>query len=377
MPLFSLLLPYRNRDMLRLKRCLESLSAQDFNDFELVLVDYGTEKKLAAEVAALCANYNFVRLIYNDFEGHLWNRSHALNTALNATEAVYIITLDVDMIYCPHFLTAVKARAQPNLLLFYGCYYLPQNFQAYSTLHTQTPKDLPESDAAALGIFVAPRAAMQEVGGFDEYFRVWGVEDLDMRTRLVAYGLKNERLQTKDAPVFHQWHAASDVRSNMPADWKQKMLDYYHAKTFPKDLKNPKANWGRLLATNGRPALCLKNEAPNYTFEFPLEYALLGWVKRFMLLNSGDFLILKQSTQLFETKQSRLGPYMAAANRILAKIKISYRLTDLETNRRGQALTFYELRDALFYFLYYFENEIADYYWEQGEEFLHLVVVKN
>ncbi|TAF34060.1 MAG: glycosyltransferase [Cytophagales bacterium] len=374
MPFFSLLLPYRNRDLLRLERCLASLRAQSFEDFELVLVDYGSEKNLAVQVAELCRAYPFVSLIYNDSEGRFWNRSHALNTGLRAAKADFIVTLDVDMIYAPHFLRVLQQHVKPRTLLFYGCYYLPENFTAYAQLHEQDWAHLRQSDAAALGIFTVPRSDIHAIGGFDEYFRVWGVEDLDMRTRLVAAGLQNERLPLEKAPVFHQWHPASDVRDNMPTDWKQKMLDYYHAKTFPKDINNPYPQWGEIY--QARPALSFKDAKPNYQPQFPLEASLMEWTKRWSDLKTGEYLFLKQEIALFETKNSKLGPYMAKANKLLAKAKISYRLTDLETNRRGQALSFYEVRDAMFYFAHYYQEQILDYYWEQKDNFLCFLAVK-
>ena len=64
MPILSIIIGVRNRNSLRIKRCLDSLLNQQERDFEVVLVDYGSDELFKSDLANIVNQYNFVNLLY-------------------------------------------------------------------------------------------------------------------------------------------------------------------------------------------------------------------------------------------------------------------------------------------------------------------------
>jgi len=59
-----LIYPYRNRNIERVKRSLESLENQTVSDFSVVFVDYGSELEISSAIETLLENYDFVNYQY-------------------------------------------------------------------------------------------------------------------------------------------------------------------------------------------------------------------------------------------------------------------------------------------------------------------------
>ena len=87
---------YRDRDLERVKLSLDSLANQTNKEFRVIFVDYGSDLKRAAEVEEIVDSYDFAEYCYNDTRGKVWNRSHALNTAIRLAETEFVFTSDVE-----------------------------------------------------------------------------------------------------------------------------------------------------------------------------------------------------------------------------------------------------------------------------------------
>lgn len=104
-----------------------------------------------------------------------FHKTLALNAGIAdalAKGAEYLCFLDADTLVDPRFLPEVLPRLKPGHCLI-----------------------APSGSDQLVGVLVAHREDIARSGGFDESYKGWGVEDLDMRLRLrVLAGCSFERL---------------------------------------------------------------------------------------------------------------------------------------------------------------------------------------
>ena len=193
--------PYRNRELIRIKRSFDSLNRQDDKNFKVIFVDYGSKIDLAKEVKNLLSNYSFVKYIYTYSGGQPWNRSKAINIGILESESEYVLTLDVDMILDSSFNRIVKGLIDKNKLTYFQVGYLSKN-EMYSGQDFK-PESL--SNHRAKGICLYPKKSLLKVNGFDEFFHCWGSEDEDIVSRLQLIGLTVSHYDS-NILVYHQYH---------------------------------------------------------------------------------------------------------------------------------------------------------------------------
>jgi glycosyltransferase involved in cell wall biosynthesis len=103
-PLFSIILPVYNRELL-VKRAIESCLAQDYPDFELIVVDDGsTDRSVSVAEAYRDSRISVVRHPVNRGVGP------ARNTGVEAGRGEWIVCLDSDDELLPEGLSAMAAR---------------------------------------------------------------------------------------------------------------------------------------------------------------------------------------------------------------------------------------------------------------------------
>lgn len=106
-PLFSVIIPVFNRAHL-LERALQSVLAQDFQDFEIVVVDDGSGDDPQAVVAAI--GDPRIRLVRQNNQGG----GAARNRGLDLAKGHYVAFLDSDDHFLPHHLRMMKAMLDEN-----------------------------------------------------------------------------------------------------------------------------------------------------------------------------------------------------------------------------------------------------------------------
>ena len=126
MPKLSIVVTYRNRNVDRVRRFLQSLDRQTYRDFELIFVDYGSDEKYANVVAEMTNQYDWCRYIYNDTRGMLWNKSHAINSGVRQTSGEYFLSTDIDLVYTRDVLQTAMERAGRNKQIFSLAFMLPE-----------------------------------------------------------------------------------------------------------------------------------------------------------------------------------------------------------------------------------------------------------
>ncbi|WP_434037638.1 glycosyltransferase family 2 protein [Formosa sp. 4Alg 33] len=246
----SIIVGFKNRDLTRIKRFLNSLENQTFKDFELIFVDYGSDLNIAREVKQLVNLFGFAQYIYNDTRGWPWNRSHALNSGLKFAQGEYILFSDVDLIYSPKFIEQSCAVINKDGQYFMQFYLLPENYSTWDSIEIEDSFNLTAKGTKGAIHFVN-KEKLLSIGGFDEFYCFWGQEDIDLFGRLETLGLKESWLSI-DAPVFHQWHPiVSNTKSYFfPEKWYDQMVIYDAANK--NEVVRNKAGWGAIFTAQDR-----------------------------------------------------------------------------------------------------------------------------
>lgn len=215
-------LGFRNWNLPHLERCLHSLRAS--TDSDIVVCDLGSEPKVADGVRRLCTQSTVGASLIEIATATEWSRSQALNRAAALARTRWLVFTDADMLFPPSWFnqmsahvgltgtgtlhltrsrdldaTATAALNSPTRRRL-----LPGDWETWLLTHSQ-PHNNDLGQGAAM---IVPQAWFHQVGGFDEFYQVWGCEDNDLTMRAAWDGLRVEWLP--HAFVVHQWH---------PRDW--------------------------------------------------------------------------------------------------------------------------------------------------------------
>ncbi|MCW8914460.1 MAG: glycosyltransferase family 2 protein [Magnetovibrio sp.] len=231
-PAISVILPCYNSH-LHLGETLDSLRAQSFKDFEIVLVDDGSDDP---ETIKFLDNLgNDVRMIRQINMG----LPAARNTAFRNTRGTYVLPLDCDDWLEPNYLeTAYQTlkSSPPKTVVFshldvFGDVtgVLRKNYNFFEQLFlNQLPYCL-----------LMPKSAWHELGGYDESMRQ-GYEDWEFNIRLGRHGYFG--VPMKD-PLFHYRVSQTGMLKSISRNKHGKLWGSIQR-------KNPKAySIGRLVKT--------------------------------------------------------------------------------------------------------------------------------
>lgn len=202
--MITILYPYRNREIRRIQRSVDSLAQQSKQNFKVEFIDYGSDETLAEEVKALLGNYDFVSYTYLHVKDQPWNKCKALNFAIKNTDSDYCFVADVDMIFHSQFTEILEQHLNPDKATYFQVGFLSEQ---------ETKKDLAfadyeinfKSNEEATGMTLFPVSYLKNINGFDEFFHFWGGEDTDIHNRLKNAGCQVSYYQEK-LLMLHQWH---------------------------------------------------------------------------------------------------------------------------------------------------------------------------
>lgn len=212
--MITILYPYRNRELERVKRSLDSLAEQTNEDFVVQFVDYGSSPDMATKIQELVDTYWFARYHYSFSELQPWSRAKALNIGIKATTTDYVFAADVDMIFRSDFVAQLQELKNSSKAYYFKVGFLSKaetaimkKFEKYSIAFS--------SGIGAQGLSLFPLEAIKKVNGFDEFFHFWGAEDEDIHNRMRNAGFETIFHDT-EVLMLHQWHSsyrASEVKS--------------------------------------------------------------------------------------------------------------------------------------------------------------------
>jgi glycosyltransferase involved in cell wall biosynthesis len=189
-PLVSVVIPAYNAAWC-IRRAVDSVLAQSFRDFELIVVDDGSTD----DTAAILAGYGDALRVVSKPNGGL---SSARNAGIAAAQGKYVAFLDADDWWLPGKLATQVAlmESRPDLL-FCSTVSGVQTPEGQRLADWRCGRDDRRSALEcifAVNAFVAgsgsavlaKREAFQRAGSFDESLR--SLEDIDMWMRLAALG---------------------------------------------------------------------------------------------------------------------------------------------------------------------------------------------
>lgn len=202
--MLTLIFPYRNRDLERVKRSLDSLKSQTDHEFQVVFVDYGSDPEQAAKAQSLLSSYSFASYNYMPYRYQPWNKSRALNSVIRDLDGGYGFVADIDMIFHPEFIATLRSVMDPDKAVYFKVGFLSEE---------ESKKNLPfneyqvsfYSDAGATGLTLFPVEALKALRGFDEFYHFWGSEDSDVHVRLKNAG-HQVAFYEENTLLLHQWH---------------------------------------------------------------------------------------------------------------------------------------------------------------------------
>ena len=202
--MISIIFANRNRDVGRIKASLDSLVAQTDKEFEIIFVDYGSEHNLIRKYQDLFKSYQFVSFFSLDVAHLLWNKSKALNYGIKMAVSDSIFIADVDLIFHPEAVSLFRKLSVSDKFFLFPLSYLgrQESQKLYVPYHFSDLK--PQRKGEVNGMVLAPRPALLQINGLDEFFHFYGAEDEDLFARLENAGIKRE---FANHPFFcHNWH---------------------------------------------------------------------------------------------------------------------------------------------------------------------------
>jgi glycosyltransferase involved in cell wall biosynthesis len=268
MDILSVIVGYRNRDLKRVHYFLNSLNNQTFKNFELIFVDSGTEYELSKKIETLVKQYSFCKYLYDDSRGKDFNRSLVLNIGARHASGNYLYFTDIDLIFHPKYLQHLYSIKNEHHHVYSRVYLVSQSYKAYDNIVDSDIILFSElSHPSGKGLLMLPKTAFEAIGGYDEYYTDWGVEDNDIYRRLCEQGLTEQWTEHEKYPVYHQWHPSNERFHEFPEKWLDDISFYYIVNQ--KNIKR-NVNYGQLFKTENRKLLVvIENQIDIPAIELP------------------------------------------------------------------------------------------------------------
>ena len=363
----SVIISFRDRDTARLKYCLDSLKNQSFIDFEVIFIDYGSEQEYVIQARTLVTSYSFCSYYYVYSQGLPWNRAHAINIGIRLAKADYLLITDIDVIHSNNHLEVLFKERKINTSIYNPVYWLKEQFSNYNSIiegsYIIQKNDYSTiSKAKGTSHFIS-KDVMLEIGGYDEFFCFWGVEDRDLGSRLRKKGIKEHWLDIGLSPMFHQWHptVTHEKDSFFPDKWWDDMNIYYQLNIDK--IKRNNDDWGQFINILDRPILKLNEKI----FEFEIDKTgtfdkvrvICRIIDELDKLNENECLVINIPN---EQIKPRIDKIVSFVNIFLEK-KLPYLRLDY-INRIDRDRYFLPKRDIfyLIWQLYRIEKKISDIY---------------
>lgn len=200
----SLLFAYRDRDQSRILHCMNSLEKQTDSDFQVIFIDYGSDEKNSIATREILSAFSFVQYFYVAHPGLLWNKSKAFNYGIRKYESEYIITADIDLIFHPEFIESTRRLANPDTFTVFSYAYLQEKETPKGNTEYNFTDLQPSHIGNITGSGLYPKASLEKIHGFDEFYHFYGSEDEDLFIRLKHLGLQQK--QEEGNMLAHQWH---------------------------------------------------------------------------------------------------------------------------------------------------------------------------
>jgi glycosyltransferase involved in cell wall biosynthesis len=197
-PLASIIVPVYNGERY-LADALDSIFAQDYRPFEVIVIDDGSDDS----TADIARSYKEVRYIYQTNQGH----AMAKNVGISAAHGEFIAFLDADDLWAPNKLSVQVAYLLNHPLVGYTIAKQQIFLEPGASLPPWLQKDfsLQAHTAYIPGTLVARRNVLDQVGNFDCDYRHSNDSDWFFRAKDagVLMGVVSETL------LFRRFHGSN------------------------------------------------------------------------------------------------------------------------------------------------------------------------
>jgi glycosyltransferase involved in cell wall biosynthesis len=382
--LISVIVGFRDREFERVLSFVESLDAQTSKNFELIFVDYGSQIEISNSIKNLINSRNYASYVFHDSRGKSWNRSHALNIGSKHSNGSYLYFTDIDLVFHYDYIAHLEIVKIPNTQLYTRVFLLPKNtFVDFSDLSKiERLKSKTElSHKSGKGILLIEKSIFLSIGGYDEFYRDWGIEDNDLFIRLTGKGIKENWTDHLSYPVFHIWHPQS-TEIKFPEKWLDESA-FYYIKNQSKIVRNPDG-FGLVTNTDSRKIIEII-EQNNFDKEIIVEKAGLIATKTMYFrkiwaeLNDENIHALKIYIPKLNLEEINFFQKLAKSlvKRILKTIKSPFDLVYFQQSDRTKY--FLPQEDLKWYIRkLIIESElIDDYFIEEDDENMTVILYKN
>lgn len=266
----TVLIGHRNRADFRLRNAIRSIQAQDYRGGSIttLVVDYGSSPESRARLRDITDSLG-VECLEAGRQPE-WNRSHCLNIGLRRIGTKFVIVSDVDVMFAPNYVahTVALLTRNPLTAAYSPALHLPEAATealesaatAASWLDLETLKPLAKIKTAgqfSTGMVATSAHWFREIRGYDEFYRIYGVEDVDLAQRFLNLGLQNLSVGV-GTYYLHQWHPRYEgVQSESLKQTIQRNHDYF---TRTRTLKRNPAGWGELSGATLQSETVPRNE---------------------------------------------------------------------------------------------------------------------
>jgi hypothetical protein len=284
----TVIIGIKNRYDYRIVNALQSLRNQTYssNLIEIILVDYGSKKNYLPEFNKLCKEYN-VNGVWTGTNAE-WNRSNCLNIGIRKAKGKYILSSDVDLVFEKNYIaTCVKElNKEPKIAVYCKMLDLPKgaikniiNQNKYSSykkkgVHRNVNSDFPYG----VSILFTRKEYLTKIRGYDEYYRLWGKEDIDLIRRLEGIGVRIEDISLKTSHV-HQWHEKYEGVSKKKDFATQVKLNQTYCLYNGSIIRNP-GFWGEIPPINNKIRHC-KKELPGTIWGLTTFFNPVGYKNKY------------------------------------------------------------------------------------------------
>lgn len=244
---FSIIVAFKNRDEIRAKNFFDSLLWQNFKDFEVTLINQGSDEAYNVWVEKLPLQYSFLQCIHTHTRGFLWNKGNALNIGIKQAQGEYVVVADIDLIFKPDYLEQINRLVKPGVFLTHNVYYLPEKFLLKNIADIASSNYNHLFTDGVHSACVINREILMNIKGYDEFYMVWGVEDDDIIRSLIKANQKQSHFSAAEINIYHQWHPS--VSPGNPRPWYLMMVD--HLFSVERD-ETFGLNWGKRILLEER-----------------------------------------------------------------------------------------------------------------------------
>ncbi|SHG59033.1 glycosyltransferase family 2 protein [Flavobacterium johnsoniae] len=200
----TIIYTFRNRDLVRIKKSLDSLVNQTLKNFTVFFVDYGSDENISLETKKLLSNYDFASYTYLYTNHQPWNKCKALNYVIEQIKSDYCFIADADMMFHSKFTLELEKLMNPYKIVYFQVGFLSKE-ESLKNISFEEYKIKFLTNKEATGMTLFPVEKLKEVNGFDEFFHFWGAEDTDIHNRLKNAGCEVEYYD-RELLLLHQWH---------------------------------------------------------------------------------------------------------------------------------------------------------------------------